>query len=175
MARIAGSSERARCARLCSVGAAVLLAGLAYAIGLEAAEAERLTNSIAVFSALDKVTARISKIEVRLGDTATFGSLEVTPRACYSRPPTEPPQTTAFVEVDEVKLDKSEERIFTGWMLAESPGMHGVEHPVYDVWLTACADPPEAATAAAEGDPTAGQPEPEPTAKPKKRRRVKRQ
>ena len=29
-------------------------------------------------------------------------------------------------------------RIFSGWMFAASPGLHGVEHPVYDVWLTDC-------------------------------------
>ena len=29
-------------------------------------------------------------------------------------------------------------RIFSGWMFADSPGLHGVEHPVYDIWLTEC-------------------------------------
>ena len=29
-------------------------------------------------------------------------------------------------------------RIFTGWMFAASPGLHAVEHPIYDVWLTDC-------------------------------------
>jgi hypothetical protein len=29
-------------------------------------------------------------------------------------------------------------RIFTGWMFAASPGLHAVEHPVYDVWLVDC-------------------------------------
>jgi hypothetical protein len=103
--------------------------------------AERIENQMAVFSALDKVTARISKFEVALGQTAKFGALKVTPRACYSRPSTEEPKTTTFVEVDEVGLDGKEKRIFTGWMLAESPGLYGVEHPTYDVWLTECQKP----------------------------------
>jgi hypothetical protein len=76
-----------------------------------------------------------------LGETATFGGLKVTPRACYSRPPTEQPKTTTFVEVDEVQLDGQEQRIFTGWMFAESPGLYGVEHPTFDVWLTGCEKP----------------------------------
>jgi hypothetical protein len=29
-------------------------------------------------------------------------------------------------------------RIFTGWMFAASPGLHAVEHAVYDVWLVDC-------------------------------------
>lgn len=114
-----------------------LVAGMA----ATSAWADRIENDIAVFSALDKVTARISKFEVELGKSAKFGALTVTPRACYSRPQTEQPKTTSFVEVDEQELDGESKRIFTGWMFAESPGLYGVEHPTYDVWLTGCRKP----------------------------------
>jgi hypothetical protein len=103
--------------------------------------ADRIENGVAVFAALDKVTARISKLEVPLNQTVGFGSLKVTPRTCLSRPPTEPPKTTTFVEVDETLLDGHEKRLFTGWMFAESPGLNAVEHPVFDVWLTQCTQP----------------------------------
>lgn len=106
-----------------------------------AAHAERIENGVAVFAALDKVTARTSKFEVPLNETVQFGALKVTPRVCYSRPPTEQPKTTSFVEVDEMELDGQEKRIFTGWMFAESPGLNAVEHPVFDVWLTDCEKP----------------------------------
>jgi hypothetical protein len=112
----------------------------ALAFGAPAA-AQRVENSVAVFAALDKVTAKISKLEVPLNQTATFGALKVTPRVCYTRAPTEPPKTTTFVEVDEKLLDGKEKRIFTGWMFADSPGLNAVEHPVFDVWLTDCAQP----------------------------------
>jgi hypothetical protein len=105
------------------------------------AAAQRIENGIAVFAALDKVTANISTLEIKLGETVRFGALKVTPRACYTRAPTEPPKTTSFVEVDEVLLDGKEKRIFSGWMFAESPGLNAVEHPVFDVWLTDCAQP----------------------------------
>jgi hypothetical protein len=116
---------------------------------------DKIENQVAVFSALDKVTARISKFEVELNKTVEFGALRVTPRACYSRPPTEEPKTTTFVEVDETQLDGSEKRIFTGWMFAESPGIYGLEHPTYDVWLTACEKP---IRSTAEQAPAPGQP-----------------
>lgn len=103
--------------------------------------AERMENGVAIFAALDKVTARISRFEVPLNETVEFGALKVTPRVCYSRPPTEPPKTTSFVEVDEIQLDGAQKRIFTGWMFAESPGLNAVEHPVFDVWLTDCQKP----------------------------------
>ena len=65
-------------------------------------------------------------------------SRQVTPRVCHTRPPTEPAQTTSFVEVDEITLANEIQRLFTGWMFAASPGLHAVEHPVYDVWLVDC-------------------------------------
>lgn len=121
------------------VPAAVFAAGLV--LGVSGAHADRLENGVAVFAALDKVTARTSRFEVPLNETVQFGALKVTPRVCYSRPPTEQPKTSSFVEVDEVQLDGEEKRIFTGWMFAESPGLSGVEHPVFDVWLTNCEKP----------------------------------
>ena len=132
---------------VCGAAVAVLLLSVQ-------AHAERVENQVAIFSALDKVTARISKFEVALGQTAKFGALKVTPRACYSRPTTELPKTTTFVEVDEVQLDGKEKRIFTGWMFAESPGLYGVEHPIFDVWLTEC-EKPLKATAQKTPDATA--------------------
>ncbi|MEJ2125770.1 MAG: DUF2155 domain-containing protein [Alphaproteobacteria bacterium] len=103
--------------------------------------AEKIKNEIAVFAALNKVTARIKPLEIKIGETVEFGTLKVTPRVCNTRPGTEMPVTAAFVEVDEIQIDKSEKRIFTGWMFAQNPGAHAVEHPVFDVWLTGCKSP----------------------------------
>ena len=102
------------------------------------AHADKIANAVAVFSGLDKITGRIISFDVYIDETVQFGALQVTPRVCYTRPPTEPPQTDAFVEVDEITLDRRVKRIFTGWMFADSPGLHAVDHPVYDVWLTDC-------------------------------------
>ena len=139
------------------------------------AGAERLENQIAVFAALDKVTARISKLPVPLNETHQFGSLKVTPRVCYSRPPDEQPKTTTFVEVEEVMLDGQQKRLFSGWMFADSPGLNAVEHPVFDVWLTSCeqpvaSGPRPAAARDPKGAPVPGKEEPADTT----RRRVRR-
>ena len=120
----------------------ILIAFIASLIfGACPAHAERISNAVAVFAALDKVTGRVSPLEIKMGQTATFGALKVTARACYTRPPTENPLTSAFIEVDELLLDGSSRRIFTGWTFAESPGLHAVEHPTFDVWLTSCKMP----------------------------------
>jgi hypothetical protein len=99
---------------------------------------ERIANPTAVFEGLDKITGRTTRFEVAIGETVQFGALQVTPEVCYSRPPTETPQTDSFVEVDEVTLKGKTRRIFTGWMFAASPGLNAVEHPIYDVWLLEC-------------------------------------
>jgi hypothetical protein len=99
---------------------------------------QKIANPTAVFSGLDKITGRIISFDVAINETVQFGALQVTPRVCYTRPPTETPNTDAFVEVDEVTLQGEVKRIFTGWMFAASPGLHAVEHPIYDVWVTDC-------------------------------------
>ena len=92
-------------------------------LGAFSARADRIANALAVFAALDKVTGRVSPLEIKMGQTVTFGALKVTAKACYTRPPTETPLTSAFIEVDELLLDGSSRRIFTGWTFAESPGI----------------------------------------------------
>lgn len=112
--------------------------------GVQASEGEeiappvKIKNEVAVFSGLDKITGRIIRFDVKVDETVQFGALQVTPRICYTRPATEAPQTTSFVKVDEVTLDRKVQPLFNGWMFAASPGLHAVEHAVYDVWLTDC-------------------------------------
>ncbi len=127
--------------RRAAAGVFVFSVAALCALASAPARADAIKNPIAVFAALDKVTVRISHLEIPINQTVEFGALKVTPRVCDTSPPTETPHTTAFVEVDETKLSGEVERIFTGWMFAESPGLHAVEHPVFDVWLTSCKTP----------------------------------
>jgi hypothetical protein len=114
---------------------------------------QKIENKGALFSGLDKITGRIITFDAAIGETVQFGALQVTPRVCYTRPPTETPNTDAFIEVDEVTLQGEVKRIFTGWMFAASPGLHAVEHPIYDVWLTDCKNPVVAAAPPPETAP----------------------
>ncbi len=116
---------------------ALALAAL-IALGAGPALADKIKHPTAIFAGLDKITGRIIAFEVAIDETVQFGSLQITPRACFTRPQTEAPLTDGFVEVDEIVSANEMKRIFSGWMFAASPGLHGVEHPVYDVWLTDC-------------------------------------
>ena len=107
------------------------------------AHADHIKNDTAVYSGLDKITGRIVSFKAKMGETVQFGSLQVTSRACFTRPAKEAPQTDSFLEVDEVSSTKEFKRLFSGWMFAASPGLHGLEHPIYDIWLTGCESPGE--------------------------------
>ncbi len=114
--------------------------------------AQKIVNKKASFSGLDKITGRIINFDEDIGETVQFGALRVKTDACYTRPATEAANTDAFVEVDEITLQGEVKRIFSGWMFAASPGLHGVEHPIYDIWLTDCKFP-DATVVSAQPDP----------------------
>jgi hypothetical protein len=111
--------------------------------------AQKIVNKKATFSGLDKITGRIINFDEDIGETVQFGALRVKTDACYTRPATEATNTDAFVEVDEITLQGEVKRIFSGWMYAASPGLHGVEHPIYDIWLTDCKEPQQTIATAA--------------------------
>jgi hypothetical protein len=100
--------------------------------------ADKYRNPTAIFAGLDKITGRIIAFEVQVNETVQFGALQLTPKVCYSRPVTEKPQTTSFIEVEEITFNNESKRLFSGWMFAASPGLNAIEHPVYDIWLTGC-------------------------------------
>jgi hypothetical protein len=104
----------------------------------------------AIFSGLDKVTARVTTVYAPLDVPVRFGSLQMTARTCNKRPPEELPEETVFVEVDDMQASASPKRIFTGWMFWSSPALNAVEHPVYDVWLIDCIANAPAASAGNE-------------------------
>lgn len=91
---------------------------------------------------LNKITARTHPMRVRVGEPLRFGTLGIIVRACHKAKPEDPPKTIAFVEVREYPVNEElleePEPIFSGWMLASSPGLNALEHPVYDAWLTDC-------------------------------------
>ncbi len=149
----------------------------ALAVSIGTAAADKIKYPIAVFSGLDKITGRIITFEIATNETVQFGSLQITERVCYSRPPTEAPRTDTFISVDNIDANHDYKRIFTGWMFAGSPSLHALDHPVYDIWLLHCKgagelipSPPETAAVEVPEAPLPGSrqiPEEAPQAQPK--------
>ena len=113
-----------------------------YVIGHEMGEEMTAASTVVktgprMLQAMDKVTARISKIEAPVGQAVRYGDLEIHVKSCRKRPPEEPPESAAFLEIFETK--KGERRkVFGGWMFASSPALSAMDHPVYDVWVVDC-------------------------------------
>lgn len=93
---------------------------------------------VALLEGLDKITARVSKFEAPVGTPVQFGTLAIRVRDCEKSPPEDPPESAAFIEIDDARTGKIRTRVFSGWMFASSPALSALEHPVYDVTLLDC-------------------------------------
>ena len=122
-----------------------------------AEEAAAIGRVSAVLQGLDKITARVSEFEAPIGETVRFGSFEIVVRACQKTPPEEPPESTAYLEITDVRPDEPASIVFKGWMFASSPALSAVEHPVYDVWVTNCRESQAALDPAAEAEAPEGE------------------
>jgi hypothetical protein len=85
--------------------------------------------------ALDKVTARVSALTGRVGQSVSFGSLTVAVRSCIVRGPDQPADQAAYLDITD---SRDPNLNFHGWMLLSSPGLSMLEHPIYDIRLAAC-------------------------------------
>jgi hypothetical protein len=131
------------------LGCAILCGAPALAQNILGDPAEP-SGDVVVLRGLDKIGARVTELEVPIGGSVDYGNLVITARYCRSSPPTEPPETKAFLEIDEVPPGEEARRIFSGWMFASTPAVSALEHPVYDVWVLSCRTNSGAASAASE-------------------------
>lgn len=106
----------------------------------QAARPEMIERGVAILQGLDKVTARVSRIEAPVGREVSFGRLTITVRTCRENPPIEPPEAAAFLEIVETKPGETPQQIFSGWMFASSPALSALEHPIYDITVVGCAE-----------------------------------
>jgi hypothetical protein len=135
---------------LCVAALASLAAGAAFATTENAPpEPQHLTVADAVpnkdgikrmviLRGLDKMTGKPSNIYAPIGVPVQFATLTIVAHWCYSTPPSETPETTAFLQIWDHRPDKPVKKVFSGWMLASSPSLNGLQHPLYDVWVITC-------------------------------------
>ena len=104
------------------------------------AQAATVETNTARMQAMDKITGRVSEIDVPVNSPVKFGSFSILVRKCVTRTPEETPENTAFVDVIDDYDRENPVNIFKGWMFSSSPALSAVEHPIYDVWLLKCYD-----------------------------------
>jgi hypothetical protein len=121
-----------RCLLLAALLAAPLpIAALAQAQGW-------VPQGVAELQALDKVTARVSTLRVPVNAPVRFGSLTINVEACYARPPDEVPDSAVYMRITDSRGPSASVPAFQGWMFANAPGVHMLEHPVYDIRVIEC-------------------------------------
>ncbi len=103
---------------------------------------------------LNKITAETTDMTLEFNQPVQFGTLTIVARYCSKRPPEFIPETFVFLEIYDHRTPESRaidvevgrgerQKIFSGWMLGSSPGLHGLEHPIFDVWAVDCDLPPQ--------------------------------
>ena len=88
---------------------------------------------------LDKITAKTTKINIKLGETKKFGLLQIKAIKCGRINSINEPGEAAYIQVKDLS-DNSDEKVFVfnGWTFSSSPSLKPFDHPVYDIWLTGC-------------------------------------
>lgn len=105
--------------------------------------ATNLPMDIAVLRGLDKVTGRISTFSIPVGEVGQFGKTFIVPESCYTRPPEESPENSAFLYIYEKSLKGENVELFKGWMFSSNPALSSMEDPVYDIWVLECIPSPQ--------------------------------
>ena len=111
---------------------------LALVIPLYCQSSGALASVGAVLQGLDKVTARIERIEALINKPIKFGSLSILVRTCVKKPPEELPESAVFLEIKDARAGEDGMSVFSGWMFASSPSLSAMEHAIYDVWVVDC-------------------------------------
>lgn len=100
-------------------------------------------HSFAQLQVLNKTTAKTSNLEIKIGEKAKFGSINITAKKCWKASLDQKPESKILIEVSEIKTsdkeeEKEENKIFYGWLFASSPSVSGLEHPIYDIVAIDC-------------------------------------
>ncbi len=96
------------------------------------------SSTTAVLQGLDKITGHVLTIQAVIDQPVRFGTLDILVRTCRKRPPEEPPESAAYLQITETKPGEPAKSLFSGWMFASSPAVSALEDPVYDVWVIDC-------------------------------------
>ncbi|MBU6338829.1 MAG: DUF2155 domain-containing protein [Rickettsiales bacterium] len=101
--------------------------------------------STAVVQALNKVTAKTSILEMKIGNKVDFGKITIVARKCWKSTSDKKPESKILLEVfdngsgnDDKEKSKNSKRIFYGWMISSSPSISDLEHPIYDITAITC-------------------------------------
>jgi len=91
--------------------------------------------NFASLSVLNKITANVEKLDIKLKENYKHGELRIYPIDCYLSNPEEKSETAVYLNIYHNSKDQ---KIFSGWMLKSLPSISAIEHPIYDIWVNDC-------------------------------------
>ena len=95
-----------------------------------------ISTDTVVLRTMDKITGRVQKVDLNVGEQTKIGGLTVLVEKCLKKPPEETPENAAFLTI--MDEDTPEKPVFHGWMFSSNPALSAMEHPVYDIWVVEC-------------------------------------
>ena len=100
------------------------------------ASAESVSSApAAVLRGLDKVDGSLTDIELAVGDSRSYGRLNITLGDC--RYPKGNPSGNAYAYLT-IRETGNDTPIFAGWMIATAPALNALDYARYDVWVLRC-------------------------------------
>jgi hypothetical protein len=104
-----------------------------------------MKDRVATIGLLNKRNNISQDLKMKPGESRRIGNVVIKLEACEKTAPWEyDPEEGAFVQVfvqerPDVNSALAWHKIFSGWLFKNAPSANVVEHPVYDVWVKACA------------------------------------
>ena len=96
-------------------------------------------SSQAIIIGLDKITAKSSKIYIKLNEAKKFGPLEIKILRCGKVKNDNRIDDVAYMQVKDLsKNNEDKVFIFNGWTFASDPSLTPFDHAIYDLQLSSC-------------------------------------
>jgi hypothetical protein len=127
------------------------------AASIEATIVRETRGSLVTVAVMDRSASSLQRVRIPVGGTVNVGALSLKATACFKSAPEDPIEAWAYMEVvdrgrqaparlavlpqrDRAKLREARgpRLLRRGWMIASSPVVTPVDHPVYDVWVLDC-------------------------------------
>lgn len=117
------------------IARAAMIGAMALAFATSAPAQEVASSDGVYLRGLDKVSGVTTDLAIAVGESVSFGRMEISLVAC--RYPAEDAAADAYAFL-EITDEARGERLFYGWMFASSPALNALDHSRYDVWVIGC-------------------------------------
>ena len=103
-----------------------------------AAPAQWVPQQQAQLTVLDKIYGSATTVSAKAGVPFAVRFLTVTVLACWTRPPTLPPDAAAFLQVTDSHAAPGSPPEFRGWIFKAEPALSSMNDPVTDISVNGC-------------------------------------